>query len=215
MKILLFGATGRSGKLILQKALADGHKVTAIVRDASDFSDSKATIVEGSPYDAETVELAMKDCDAVICTLNISRVSDNPWAKLRSPEDLISKSISNALAAMKKSGVKRVITLSVIGIDDPKSLPFIARLFLFKTNIKYAMWDHARQEKVLAASDVDWTAIRLPMLTDKGGEAKVLVNMNDDTPLKSAINRQSLSRFVLDILSDSKYYQKIIAVSNA
>lgn len=215
MKLLLFGASGRSGQLVLNKALKDGHTVRAIVRDPSKLADSGAELVEGSPYDAATVEKAINDCDAVICTLNISRVSDNPWAKLRAPQDLISKSVQNALNTMPNAGAKRFITLSVLGVgDSKKSLPFIARVFLYMSNIKYAMQDHERQENLLKSSDTDWTIIRLPMLSESDGESEVLVNINDGTKLGRSINRDSLARFVLDILNKPEYFKKVVGVSN-
>ena len=97
MRILLFGATGRTGKLILHKALKDGHEVTAIVRDPAKLDGLNAKIIQGSPYDKETVNKAIVNCDVVISTLNVSRVTDSPWAKLRAPKDMISRSIQNAL----------------------------------------------------------------------------------------------------------------------
>ena len=54
MKILLFGATGRTGKIILQKALNDGHEVTAIVRDPSKLEGINVNIIKGTPYDRST-----------------------------------------------------------------------------------------------------------------------------------------------------------------
>ena len=166
MKILLFGATGRTGKLILQKALNDGHEVTAIVRDPSKLNGFSAKIIRGTPYDKETVN----NCDVVINTLNVSRVSDNPWAKLRSPKDMISHSIQNALDAMKENSIKRIIVMGVLGAGESKAkMPFIFKLVVNYSNLKYAFDDHARQEELLAKSDTDWTVIRLPMLTEVGG----------------------------------------------
>ena len=109
MKILLFGATGRTGKIILQKALNDGHEVTAIVRDPSKLEGINVNIIKGTPYDKEIVKKAISNCDVVISTLNVSRESDSPWAKLRSPKDMISRSIQNALEEMQENGAKRII----------------------------------------------------------------------------------------------------------
>jgi uncharacterized protein YbjT (DUF2867 family) len=216
MKLLLLGATGRSGQHILQKALKDDHQVVAIVRDPATLAESGAELVQGSPYDYETVEKAADGCDAVICTLNVSRTSDSPWAKLRAPKDLISKSVENALRAMGHKNIKRIITLSVLGAgDSKKSMPVGFNFFISLTNLKYAFRDHERQEKILAGSDVNWTAIRLPMLTDAAGEAETLVNMGDGVKLKNKINRESVARFVLSILDEAKYYKKIVTISNA
>ena len=214
MKILLIGATGRTGKLILKKAIEDKHEVTAIVRDPSKIKDLNAKVIQGSPYDAETVKTAIKNCDAVICTLNVSRKSDNPWAKLRSPKDLISRSVANALEGMKENNIKRIITLSALGAgDSKKKMPFIFNIFLSITNLKYAFTDHTRQEELLAESNMEWTVIRLPMLTDDNGEAEILVNKNNGVRLNKNINRESVARFILSILNDQKYFKTVVGIS--
>ena len=216
MKLLVLGATGRTGNLIMQKALADGHHVVAIVREPDKLEGTNAEIIKGTPYDREALEKAMPGCDAVICALNVSRTSDSPWSKLRAPKDLISKSINHAIAAMEQHGVSRLISLSVLGIGDTKrKMPFLFSLFISMTYVKYAFIDHERQEQLMQQSNVDWTAIRLPLLTDKEGEREVLINKQDDVKLKSSINRESVARFVLSILDDPEYFKKIAAISNA
>jgi putative NADH-flavin reductase len=215
MKILQFGATGRTGKLILQKAMQDGYEVAAIVRDKSKLDGISADIVEGTPYDKDTVASAIDNCDVVISTLNVSRTSDSPWAKLRAPKDLISRSVKNAVEAMKENNVKRIIVLSTLGAGDSgKKMPLIFNLFISMTNLKYAFKDHTRQEEILAQSDRDWTVIRLPMLTGEDGENEVLVNMNDGTRLNRKVNRETVARFILNIINDGKYFKKTIAISN-
>lgn len=215
MKILLFGATGRTGQLILQKALHDGHMVTAIVRDPSRFVGINAKMIKGTPYDKEVVKAAMNNCDVIINTLNISRTSDSPWAKLRAPKDLLSRSIQNVLESMEENNPKRIIVLSALGAGESrKKMPFIFNLLVSFSNLKYAFKDHTRQEVLLANSSSNWTVVRMPMLTETAGEKEILVNMNDDTRLKSKINRESVARFVLNILEDKKYYKSIVAISN-
>jgi putative NADH-flavin reductase len=215
MKILLFGATGRTGKLILQKALKDGYEVTAIVRDPSKLDNLNANIIQGTPYCKETVKEAMNNCDVVISTLNVSRVSDSPWAKLRAPKDMISRSIQNVLDAMQESRAKRIIVMGVLGAGESwTKLPFIFRLVVSSSNLKYAYNDHSRQEELLASSDSDWTVIRLPMLTSEEGEKEILIKKpNDNIKLNRKINRESVARFILNILKDDNYYKSIVAVS--
>lgn len=215
MKILLFGATGRTGKIILQKAVKDGHTVTAVVRDRSKLDGVSAEITEGTPYEKDTVLEVIRGCDAVISTLNVSRTSDSPWAKLRSPKDLISRSIQNAVDGMKENNVKRIIVLSTLGAGDSKEkMPKLFNLFISMSNLKYAFKDHTRQEEILAESESDWTVIRLPILTSDEGENEVLVNMGDGTRLNRKVNRETVARFILNILNESKYFKKKIAISN-
>ncbi|KON30350.1 hypothetical protein AC477_05060 [miscellaneous Crenarchaeota group-1 archaeon SG8-32-1] len=216
MKILLFGATGRTGKIILQKALNDGHEVTAIVRDPSKLEGINVNIIKGTPYDKESVNKAISNCDVVISTLNVSRESDSPWAKLRSPKDMISRSIQNALEEMQENGAKRIIVMGVLGAGESrKKLPLILKIILSTSNLKYAFDDHTKQEELLAKSDTNWTVIRLPMLTDEEGEKDVIVKkLNDNTKLNKKINRTSVARFILKILEDDNYYKSIVAISN-
>ncbi len=96
MKIFLHGATGRTGKHIITEALKRGHKIVAIARNPQKLKDYIIEIIQGTPYDFATVEKAITGCEAVINTLNVSRKTDNPWAPLAAPKDLISKSASNA-----------------------------------------------------------------------------------------------------------------------
>ena len=216
MKILLFGATGRTGKLILQKAIRDGHAVNAIVRDPSKLNGFNANLIQGTPYDKEIVKKAIENCDVVISTLNVSRESDSPWAKLRSPKDTISRSIQNAIEAIPENSTKRIIVMGVLGASESWSkMPLIFRMVITSSNLKYAYNDHTRQEEILAKSNTNWTVIRLPMLTNEDGEKEILIKkLNDNTKLNRNINRESVARFILNILKDDNYYKSIVAISN-
>ena len=215
MRILLLGATGRTGKIILDKALGDGDKVTAIARDKSKLEGTNADIIEGTPYNKATVVAAIKSCEAVVSTLNVSRKTDSPWAKLRSPKDLISRSVQNAVESMKENNIKRIIVLSTLGAGDSREkMPLLFNLFISMTNLRYAFKDHTRQEEILAQSGLDWTVIRLPMLTNDEGENEVIVNMNDGKKLNRNVNRETVARFILNIINEKKYFKKIIAISN-
>jgi putative NADH-flavin reductase len=78
MKILLLGATGRTGKYIIEEALKRGHLISAIARDPDKLKDYKIEITQGTPYDYDTVERAMTGCEAVINTLNVSSSTCSP-----------------------------------------------------------------------------------------------------------------------------------------
>ncbi len=215
MKILLLGATGRTGQLILRKALDDGHQVVALVREPDKLERSGADLVTGSPYDHPAlVRQAMTGCDAVVNTLNVSRTSDNPWSKLRSPLDMISKSVKHALIGMEQNGVRRIVSLSTQGAGDSKEqMPIIFNLLVAFSNLKYAFADHTRQENELIQSDTDWTVLRLPMLTDEPGERELLINNPDGARLNKNINRETVARFILSILNKPEYFKKLVGIS--
>ena len=89
MKILLLGATGRTGLHLLRQSLERGHIVHALVRDKRKIKMSHKNLMlsEGSPSDKDLLDNAMKGCEAILSALNISRKSDWPWAKLRTPNN--------------------------------------------------------------------------------------------------------------------------------
>ena len=215
MKILLLGATGRTGKKIVQAAVKRGHGISAIARDPEELSDFEIDILQGTPYDSETVKQAMNGCNAVINTLNVSRKSDNPWASLTAPKDLISTSAFHAVQAMEKEGIKRFIALSTIGAGDSwESLPGFMKLLVKFSNLKYAFNDHGRQEQLLLESDLDFTVCRAPMLSDDQFETGAIATLPDEKPAGMHLSRESAAEFFLDIIENEAYIRKIIHVSN-
>ncbi len=153
---------------LLPKPIKRGHKISAIARNPEKLKDFNIEITPGTPYDYDTVEKAITGCEAVINTLNVSRKSDNPWAPLTAPKDMISKSASNAVRAMEKNGIKRFVALGAIGAGRSwKTAPGILRFFVSITNLKYAFQDHGKQEEILENSTMDYTICRAPMLSDE------------------------------------------------
>jgi uncharacterized protein YbjT (DUF2867 family) len=214
VKLLLMGATGRTGKRIAALALGKGHKIAAIVRSPEKISDLEVEPFQGTPYDYETVARAMLGCDAVVNVLNVSRVSDNPWAKLAAPRDMISKSCANGLKAMAEVGVKRYVALSTVGAGESwKLLPLPVRLVVSHSNLKVAFDDHTVQEGLLAQSNADYTVARAPMLSDKENQSGVLVTKPGEK-MKGSISRQSVAEFFVSILEHGQYAREIIHISN-
>ena len=68
MKFLVLGATGRTGVLFVEKALDQGHHVTALVRRADAAVDSRAQIVSGDVTDAAVIAAAARGHDAIVST---------------------------------------------------------------------------------------------------------------------------------------------------
>ena len=122
MRILILGATGRTGKHLLEQALQRGHIVNALVRDRNKIisNDPHLTVFEGTPSDKTILENAMKGCETILGALNISRVSDWPWAKLRSPADFLSATMKNIIELASGQNVQRVIFISALGAGETK-----------------------------------------------------------------------------------------------
>ncbi len=214
MKLLIMGATGRTGRRLAALALSKGHQVVAIARDPSKLADLGVEIVQGTPYDFETVSRAMAGCSAVVNVLNVSRTSDSPWAALAAPADMISRSCANALKAMEQAGVKRYVTLSTVGAGESwKVLPLVIRLVVKHSNLKVAFDDHGVQEGLLVRSSADYTIARAPLLNDKANQSGVLA-VRPGEKMKGSISRQSVAEFFLSILESGQYSREIIHISN-
>jgi uncharacterized protein YbjT (DUF2867 family) len=215
MRILLLGATGRTGKLVIEEAIRRGHNISAIARDPEKLKDYQINITQGTPYDFETVEKALSGCEAVINTLNISRKSDNPWATLVSPIDLISKSATNAVTAMKNAGVKRFIALSTIGAGSSwKTTSAILKFIVSISNLKYAFRDHGKQEEILQNSSVEYTICRAPMLSTVTNTKGAVAVKEEENPPKMVLSRNSAAEFFIKIIENNEHIREVVNLSN-
>jgi uncharacterized protein YbjT (DUF2867 family) len=215
MKILVLGATGRTGKHVIEEALKNGHKLSAIARDPEKLKNFEIDIIHGTPYDLETVEKALTGCNAVINTLNVSRMSDNPWAPLASPKDLISKSAFNAIQVMEKTGIRRFVALSTIGAGRSwKTSPAILRLIVSISNLRHAFRDHGRQEELLENSSIDFTICRAPMLSVENNFSGAVATREDETPKSMKLSRNSAAEFFIKIIENKEFIRQTVNLSN-
>ena len=211
MKILVLGATGRTGKIFAQLATAKNHQVTAIIRNKKDAILPRVNYIEGLPTDEQLLTKTLQGMDAVVVSLNINRTTDNPFAKVVSPLTLISDSVKALIPAMQRNNVKRLITVSASGVGDSwKDMPLIARLFIRSTNIMRAYEDHDRQEQAVRQSKLDWTIVRPVMLNDKVSDAyKAAIGK----PTSGSISRKGVARFILDALESGKFVRDTVTLS--
>jgi len=215
MRILLLGATGRTGKKVIQEALKRKHQIVAIARNPDKLSEYKIDIVQGTPYDYDTVEKAMEGCDAVINTLNVSRKSDNPWAPLAAPKDLISRSASNAVKSMEKAGIKRIVALSTIGAGRSwKTSPGALKFLVTISNLRFAFTDHGKQEKILESSPMDYTICRAPMLSMENNDTGAMATPEGTMPPSRYLSRNSAAEFFIRIIEKGEYIRQTMSLAN-
>ena len=210
MNILILGATGRTGTLLAAAALAKGHQVTAIARDPSKPGLNGIRTLEGSPMDGKLLERTLAGIDAVVIALNISRRSDNPFAKVVAPLTLISDTVKALIPAMEKNGLKRIITVSASGVGDSfNHMPLIARWLIRYSNIWKAYEDHDRQEKILRGSGLDWTIARPVMLNNRDSD---LYKVSMGKPEGGNISRKGVAKFILDALESGNYVKQVVTL---
>ncbi|MDQ2835128.1 MAG: SDR family oxidoreductase [Acidobacteriota bacterium] len=206
MKVLVIGAAGRSGEAVVNEALAAGHKVTAFVRSAAQYNKANVRIVAGDVLDAAAVDPAVFGQDAVIDALG----GKTPW-KVTTME---TAAAHNIVGAMRRHGVRRLLKISVVGAGDSvRNAGFFNKHLLMKTFLRGLLVDKAGMEAEIEASNLDWTLVRPPMLTDheKTGVARVLSTEGGEKAHK--IGRADLAAFMVQQLENSRYVRQAVTVT--
>jgi putative NADH-flavin reductase len=190
MRLLIFGATGGTGRELVHQALARGHSVTAFARDPASLGERDGLrAVAGDVLDAAAVERALPGHDAVLCTIGRPATS---------PGTVRSEGTRNIVRAMQAAGPSRLICQSTIGIGDTRALlPPRYRYLLVPTLLRRTFAEHARQETVVRSSDLDWTIVRAAALSD--GERTGRYKMNGRPP-RFEISRADVADFMLGLL---------------
>ena len=213
MRILVLGATGRTGKYVVAAALNTGYKVNCLVRSPDKILPSpNLKIILGSTTERSDLHTAMQACSAVIGVLNISRTSDFPWSPLRTPKDFLSKTMMNVISVAEENKVMRIVLCSAWGVGDTrKDIPFWFRWTIDYSNIKYAYHEHERQEALLEKSTLNWTIVRPAGLLNGGHEQPILESFQNSPKPKLVINRKSVAKYLVECLGNTNpIYKKVV-----
>lgn len=206
MKVVIFGASSASGRLLVEKALALGHDVTAFVRDEKKLgiTHPKLNIICGDALNAAQVEDAVKGQDAVLSTLG-------PKGK---PMVMAAESTRNIVNAMEKHGVMRLVLVSVAGVAVPQDQRgFNLFSALIKLLLKQVFIDRENQLAILRASEVEWVALRVQRLTDEPATGSIKAFFGNPSPSQK-ITRADVADFMLQQLTEDKWLRQAPIISN-
>jgi len=214
-KILLLGATGRTGKWALQEALAQGYTVHCLARNASRIQPTDGLkVFEGNTTGRVDLERAIEGCTSVISILNISRTSDFPWARLRTPKTLLSDTMRELIPLATAHGVRRVVVCSAWGVGDTRQhIPGWFRWFIDNSNIGAAYRDHEQQEELLAESDLDWTIVQPVGLTNTSRSQTIRLTVGDHPQPRLTISRRSVGKFLVDCVQNDELIGQNVVIS--
>ncbi len=212
MNITIFGGTGATGLLLIEKALESGHLVTVFARTPSKIlpiQNENLRIVKGELTEPDKIEEAIKNADAVISVLG-------PNQKTKGL--VIADGIKSIVDTMKKNGVKRLIataTPSFKDSNDKFQFGFAFGIFMIKALIKDSYNNIVLTGKYISESGLDWTIVRLPMLSDKPASGKIKAGYTGDgTVSLFSLSRVDLAYFLLQQLTDKKWLNKSPVISN-
>ncbi len=210
MKIIVFGASGNTGRQLVEQALEAGYEVVAYVRNPSklNISNEHLTVIQGELSDAALIESAIKGTSAVLSALGPRGGSKNKP---------LTHGMQNIIAAMKNQGVRRLIMTSTLSAKDSKDKPDFrtkAMVNLVKTTMHAAYEDIVSVAETVRASDLDWTIVRLAILNNKPKSGKVKVGYVGTGEVKTQIRRADIADFMLKQIEDTKYLREAPAISN-
>ncbi len=165
MRILVFGATGNVGGHFARRARERGHEVTAVVRDRARYEAPAGVRVEtGDVLDPALAASVIGGHDAVVSGLGMRYA--HPWAARMSPDDFTSRATAALVAGASAAGVRRAQIVSAAGVGSSRPTMNLAMQLMLKiSNVGVAYADLERTEALLAASTLDWQAVRPVTLT--------------------------------------------------
>lgn len=208
MNLLIFGATGGTGRQLVTQALAQGHTVTAFVRQPAKLSVSHASlrVVQGNVLDYAAVQRTMPGHDAVLSALGAPGCQNDA---------LRSIGTRHILRAMAEAGVQRFICLTTLGMGDSKAaLPWLYTYVLVPLFLRHAFADSEIQEEYIRQSQSEWTIARPAALTD--GPLTTQYQHGFPATAKGLcmkISRADVADFMLRQLHDSAYLRRAASLS--
>ena len=210
--VALFGATGPTGRHIIDEALKQGYNLSVYTRDAKKLASfaGRVEVVVGDLQDHSAIATCVQGADAVISALgpnSFKSQGDKP----------IMHGLTNIIAAMKHAGVRRLIQVSTAAYRDPKDgFAFKPHAFalLFKVIARKGYEDIKATGELVANSDLDWTLVRIPNLKDGPADGRVDVSWYGKTKLGTKLSRGNLAKFLVDQVTDQKFVRAAPGIAN-
>jgi len=209
MNVVIFGATGQTGRLLTERAVSEGHEVTAFVRDPARLNvpSGSVRVVQGNVLDATSVGRAVAGQQGVLSALSSASRGSPP---------VLPQGIRHILDAMEKHGVRRIVVLSAAGaLREPAgSLSGSLGLRLARALLRKVYTEHRAMLGELRTRDLDWIAVR-PVVLTKGpftGHYRVAV---EGIPRRGyRISRADVADFMIRQLTSDEFVRKMPAIAN-
>lgn len=212
MRLTVLGATGGTGREIVAQALADGHDVTAVVRDPARLpvEHDRLTVVRADVFDAAALEPAVKGADAVLSTLGHTSIGDDT--------PLCADAARATIAAMRATECRRLLVVSAAPVsrNDPgERLAYRLFVPILRYVLRRGYADMAvMEERVREADDLEWTIFRPPRLTDKPATGVARTALNQNVPGGFTVSRADLAAEMLRRVGDARSVRAAVGIGN-
>ncbi|MEN4013471.1 MAG: SDR family oxidoreductase [Chloroflexota bacterium] len=209
MNIAVFGGTGKTGQYFIRKALEAGLQVVALARTPEKLTTrhERLKVIAGDAGDPACVAQVVSGTDVVVSLLGPAKGQ---------PAFAISRATQNILDAMKSGGVQRLVISAGAGVGDPEDQPkLINRLInvILRLSARDAYEDMMKAAALVRQSGLDWTIVRVPMLTDDPATGQVKVGMVGKGT-GARISRADMADFILQQAQQRNFAGKAPMISN-
>ena len=207
MNIAIIGATGKTGRVLVQQALDKGHQITVIVRDPNRLPQptTKLNIIAGNFDNKGALQACLKDQDAVYCLLGSKDLYKNTGVRTAGTRAIIE--------AMETTGVQRLVVMSAMGVGESWKNLSLFNKFLFAAFMPAARQDHEDQEALVKSSSLEWTIIRPSGLVNTP-EVSSYEAGPDIRSKTSQISRSNVADFMLKVVESHSHIREALTITN-
>ncbi len=206
MKLLVFGATGGTGQAVVTQGLAQGHEITAYVRNSAGLAGRDGlTVVQGQLTDAAAVGAAVARHDAVLSALGGRGDQTVP----------VSEGTKVIVAAMQDAGVRRLVYVTSFGVGDSlEQMGWFARQVVAGMMLKKVLAEKEYEEQAIMQSRLDWTILRPGSLEDgpRTGVYRCITDSKEKVG-RPRIARADVADFMLKSLVDDRFVGRAVALT--
>lgn len=207
-RLLILGATGGTGRQLVAQALERGYVVTALVRNPSKLKieHPQLKVLQGDVLDYDSVEAALRGQEAVISALGHKRFFY--------PTRILSEGTRNLLRAMETHSVQRLVCETSLGIGNSVGrMGLYYTLFVVSVILPFYFWDKTRQEKLIAASEMEWMIVRPGVLTNRKKRGVYRHGHHVGNFVWTVnISRADVADFMLNQITDDTYLRTAVGV---
>jgi len=207
MRLLILGATGRTGRQLLDQGLAAGHVLTAFARRHAVLAayPTRLRVCQGDIADPASVTRAVAGQEAIL-----SALGSPTWR----PNTVLSEGIGNVLAAMRECGISRLLCMSSLGVGETRGqLGPVYNLVLVPLLLRHIFAEKERMEVAICASATDWTIVRPAALTNGPAQARYRPALAEvHPPPFPRISRADVAGFMLREVVERRFVHQAVGL---
>jgi uncharacterized protein YbjT (DUF2867 family) len=205
-RVAILGATGRTGQLLVGRALDEEFEVNALARNPKHLkrAANALTVYKGDAYSGEGLDALVGGCRYVVSSIG-------------SPRPITSRCMTNLIEQVGHKHLARFIFVSWAGVGEShwqaqKNATFWTRV-RFRL-LRSMLEDVGKAEQIVRESKLPYVILRPTLLTNHPFMDNLIVaNAEDDPP--GRLGRADLARFIVRILDEPGWDGREVTIGGA